>query len=583
MNSVRSSIILLALYISGSTAVSNGSVRPHIITILIDDLGWNDVGFHGSNQMSTPNIDALAYSGIILNRHYVLPSCTPSRAALLTGAYPIRTGMQGFPMKCGTRRGIPISKKLTPAYFKDLGYHTHLVGKWHLGYHTPDHVPNKRGFDSFFGYYNGYVEYFQYGVQQDFVVNNKNYSYCGYDLHRNDDVDWKWKGKYATSVFTDRVQQIIENHNTSEPLYLLMSHLGVHTGSIVGTGLEVPEGVNVDAEYPHIRDRPRRDLAGVLREVDDSVGAIVKTLQENGMLNNSIILLMSDNGAHTVSTDMQPNWSSNWPLRGTKFTLYEGGVRGAALIWSPLLPKGIVSEQFIHIIDWLPTLYHAAGGDVSNLEDMDGINVWNSLKEMTDVKRDHILLNIDESFGHEGIILKNRWKVTKSGIRTYGHYDLHWGKEENVFQPPNNYYSKVRRSTAGQILKETDTSNQCLNKKKMRSLRKSARVECRFNDDTKDVEVKEGYVKESRVFFCSDYCIYDILNDPCEVSIVDNKAVLNEGVKLLEEYKKTLRPQEDNSVDPLSDPDLRGGAWKPWLSSNCDSSSYCSRDNYPIS
>lgn len=163
-------------------------------------------------------------------------------------------------------------------------------------------------------------------------------SYYGYDLHRNDDIDWTWKGKYATTVFTDRVQKIIENHNSSEPLYLMLTHLGVHTGSIIGTGLEVPHGVDVDKEYPHIRDRPRRELAGtkyvknilfandyyinefihsgVLEEVDKSVGVIVKALQQNNMLNNSIILVMSDNGGHTVSTDMQPNWSSNWPLRG---------------------------------------------------------------------------------------------------------------------------------------------------------------------------------------------------------------------------------------------------------------------------
>jgi arylsulfatase B len=136
--------------------------RPHIIVIIADDLGRNDVGFHGSNQIPTPNLDALAYNGIILDRHYTQYCCTPSRAAFLTGNYPIRSGMHGYPLKAGENRSIPTDTPTMPERLKKLGYKTHLVGKWHLGAAYRKNTPTGRGFDTHFGYWNGFVSYFDY-------------------------------------------------------------------------------------------------------------------------------------------------------------------------------------------------------------------------------------------------------------------------------------------------------------------------------------------------------------------------------------------------------------------------------------
>jgi arylsulfatase B len=137
--------------------------RQHKQTDTISAIqGRNDVGFHGSNQIPTPNLDALAYNGIILDRHYTQYCCTPSRAAFLTGNYPIRSGMHGYPLKAGENRSIPTDTPTMPERLKKLGYKTHLVGKWHLGAAYRKNTPTGRGFDTHFGYWNGFVSYFDY-------------------------------------------------------------------------------------------------------------------------------------------------------------------------------------------------------------------------------------------------------------------------------------------------------------------------------------------------------------------------------------------------------------------------------------
>lgn len=137
-----------------------------LIIFIILFQGWNDVGFHGSNQIPTPNIDAFAYNGVVLNRFYTQQTCTPSRAALLTGNYPIRSGMQGYPLRAGENRSLPLDMKAMPEHFQNLGYKTYLIGKWHLGHAYRSSTPVYRGFDYHFGYWNGYIGYFDKLIQQ---------------------------------------------------------------------------------------------------------------------------------------------------------------------------------------------------------------------------------------------------------------------------------------------------------------------------------------------------------------------------------------------------------------------------------
>ncbi|GLH05222.1 Arylsulfatase B, partial [Gryllus bimaculatus] len=203
--------------------------QPHIVVFVADDLGFNDVSFHGSNQIPTPNIDALAYSGIILNRHYVQPVCTPTRAALMTAKYPIRMGLQGTPLIPGELRAMPPGKIL-PEYMRELGYATHAVGKWHLGFYEADMTPTYRGFDSHVGYWNGLISYY------DHVMGIS--------------------GRYATDVFTERAEQVVADHDPRRPLFLYVAHLAVHAGNN-GQLVEAPRPI---ADRFRFIDDPNRRM-----------------------------------------------------------------------------------------------------------------------------------------------------------------------------------------------------------------------------------------------------------------------------------------------------------------------------------
>ncbi|CAD1479720.1 unnamed protein product, partial [Heterotrigona itama] len=218
--------------------------------------GWNDVSFHGSDQIPTPNIDALAYNGIILNNHYVPALCTPSRSSLMTGKNPIHLGMQHSVLFPAEPRGLPLSEKLLPEYLKEIGYRTHAVGKWHLGYFRKEYTPTYRGFESHFGYWNGLQDYYTHITQEP----DPQYSeYKGFDMRRNLTVAWDTAGKYATDIFTNEAVRLINDHDTSRPMFLYLAHLAPHKGN-EDQPFRAP--IEEIAKFSYILDLKRRIQAG---------------------------------------------------------------------------------------------------------------------------------------------------------------------------------------------------------------------------------------------------------------------------------------------------------------------------------
>ncbi|XP_068590886.1 arylsulfatase I-like [Cebidichthys violaceus] len=349
--------------------------QPHIIFILTDDQGFNDVGYHNPT-IKTPTLDKLAAEGVTLENYYVQPICTPSRSQLITGRYQIHTGLQHSIIRPSQPSCLPSHMDTLPERLREAGYATHMVGKWHLGFYRKACLPTRKGFDTFFGSLTGSVDYYNYGSCDGPGL-------CGYDLHEDEGVAWGQEGKYSTTLFTQRARKILESHDpTDRPLFLLLSLQAVHTP------LQLPKSYI----YPYwdMANVARRKFAAMVSTVDEAVRNITYALRKHGFYRNSVIIYSTDNGAQPFTG------GSNWPLRGRKGTYWEGGVRGVAFVHSPLLRRRRrVSKALLHITDWFPTLVGLAGGNTSESHGLDGFDVWPAISEGRESPRQEILHNID--------------------------------------------------------------------------------------------------------------------------------------------------------------------------------------------
>jgi len=367
---------LLVLITSLLELSVSASSSPNIVFILADDLGYDDVSWHNPEVLS-PNLERLAREGIILENSYTMPVCSPTRAALLSGYYPIHTGRQHSVIHSSAPTGLDAKLTLLPQYLKELNYSTHMIGKWHLGFCNEAYLPLNRGFDTFYGFYCGGGDHYAHSIpdQVDPVP--------GYDFYDQETIDQSANGTYSSYLFAERAAKIIkEQENAENPMFLYLALHNVHMP------LQVPE--KYEEPFPHIHPI-RRHYLGMVNAMDEAVGNVTAALEASGMIDNTIIVFSTDNGGWI------PFGARNSPLKGQKTTLWEGGTRGVAFIYGDVLKHraGTTSDALIHVTDWLPTLLHAAGGSTDNLGNIDGVNQWGTLLGASEPARDTMVYNID--------------------------------------------------------------------------------------------------------------------------------------------------------------------------------------------
>jgi len=356
------------------------AARPNIVVFLADDLGWADVGWHGK-EAKTPHLDALANSGVRLEHFYVQPLCSPTRAALMTGRYPMRHGLQVGVVRPWAQYGLPLQERTLAQALKEAGYETAICGKWHLGHFEPAYLPTHRGFDHQYGHYNGALDYFTH--ERD----------GGHDWHRDDKANHD-EG-YSTHLIAREAERRIQEHNTAKPLFLYVPFNAVHGPH------QVPE--KYKAPF-HSAQEPRRTYLGMLAAMDEAIGEVVKAVDQKGLRDNTLFFFSSDNGGPSPG-----RVTSNGPLKGQKGGLHEGGVRVPALMsWKGKLKPGSTSDAALHMVDLFPTLVTLAGGTLDQSQPLDGRDAWNAIANGAPSPHEAILLNTTPT---EGAILAGGWKL----------------------------------------------------------------------------------------------------------------------------------------------------------------------------
>lgn len=352
------------------------SATPNVVIFLADDLGWKDVGYHGS-EIETPNIDRLAGEGIQLNRFYVSAICSPTRGSLLSGKYPFNLGLQVDVIRPWDVYGLKLDEKIMPQYFKDAGYATAIVGKWHMGLSKQAFLPQNRGFDHQYGHYLGMIDYFTHD------------RLGGVDWHRNGKV-LREEG-YTTDLMADEAVRLIKQHEADQPLFLYMPFNAPHT-PLQTTDIYLKK-------YAHIEDESRRIFAGMVDGMDVAIGRVLGALESQGIRENTLVMFFSDNGGRIRFG------ADNGKLREGKKALFEGGIRVPCVIhWPGNLEGGKVIEEVIHVVDVLPTVSGIIGQETSPLDGVDMLPVLQGSKQ----SRTEIPLHIAPD---RSALLQGKWKL----------------------------------------------------------------------------------------------------------------------------------------------------------------------------
>jgi arylsulfatase A-like enzyme len=400
-----------ALLFFGVAALASAAERPNVLVIMVDDLGYGDLGVHGGKDVPTPHIDALAASGIRCTSGYVsAPYCSPSRAGFLTGRYQTRFGHEFNPHQGDeTKLGLPLDERTIADQLHAAGYATGLIGKWHQGF-SERHHPQARGFDEFFGFLVGAHNFLldksaepRFGSAQSL-----NLIYRGKERQPIDG--------YATDLFTDEALAFIDRHD-KQPWFLYVAYNAVHTPLEIlpKYGDRVPASVT---------DPARRGYLSLLIGLDDAVGRLTAHLKKSGKGKDTLVFFLSDNGGSGRRPFFAFNTGVNAPLRGDKGQMLEGGIRVPFFVsWPGQLTAGKVYDHPVSALDILPTV--CAAGKAEPPAKVDGANLLPYLTGDNSAPPHDALY---WRFGSQRAVRQGKWKLvewrdfaaqTSSGWRLY--------------------------------------------------------------------------------------------------------------------------------------------------------------------
>jgi len=373
--------------------VSDAKEPPNILVLIADDLGWHDVGYHGS-EIRTPYLDRFAAAGVRLERHYVYPTCSPTRAGLLTGRNPSRFGIHA-PIAGRSEQTLPAGAPTLARVLKTRGYTTALFGKWHLGL-RPEAGPRQYGFDQTYGYLHGQIDQFTH-----------RYKNGDRSWHRNDVfID---QSGHATDLIANEAVRFLAT-SKKQPFFLWVAFSVPH--------FPLQEEDKWIAPYADsIKDPSRRLYAASVTHLDAAIGRIMEALEKAGLIAETAVLFMSDNGGqenYSSETDYEgkhgpyPRLGDNRPLRGWKQDLYEGGVRAPAFVYWRGRLKPSQLQAPVSYLDWFPTFAQLASLVTSADWKLEGRNIWPLLSgETTTLSAPILYWNIDSATA----VLKDDWKL----------------------------------------------------------------------------------------------------------------------------------------------------------------------------
>jgi arylsulfatase B len=360
---------LLNTLVAAAILAANAAAgeKPNVVIIVADDLGWADVSFHGT-EIRTPNLDRLAAEGVELSRFYVCPVCSPTRAGLMTGRYPIRYGLMRAVLPPWREGGLDTEEVTLPEVLARAGYeHRGIFGKWHLGHSDVKYHPLRRGFTEFVGHYNGAIDYFTHEREGEL------------DWHR--DYESNYDQGYSTDLIAEAATDFIRRHAADDTPFLCYVPFNAPHSPLQAKEEDLEAYEHLSENRPVtkkgkgkaalVKERgtsPRQTLAAMISSMDQGVGRILQTLDEKGIADNTLVWFFSDNGGVGAG--------DNRPLRAGKATVFEGGIRvAAALRWPGKAPARKKVFSAAAYIDVLPTLMQIAGIEQHGGKPLDGVGL----------------------------------------------------------------------------------------------------------------------------------------------------------------------------------------------------------------